>query len=222
MGLKAYAEELHQHWIPIPSVLLNGPGNMPGCKRFPFDSVSMLESTVDACLLKEEELILVLGYLADLEQLEQLTNYLSQDRLRFSKILIDPICGDNGAPYVDTEIIQNYCKLLKFAEYHTPNVTELLLISSKPTLKEAMDWWKSQFPETHLMVTGVTEEHEVGVFYQNGEQSQTYFHPSINGSFSGAGDRFVSKFLKTHFCDGHDPVVSMKISADYVKNLFEI
>ncbi|MCG8525782.1 MAG: hypothetical protein MI748_05355, partial [Opitutales bacterium] len=46
VGLKAYAEELHQHWIPVPSVLLNGPGNMPGCERFPFDSVSMLESTV--------------------------------------------------------------------------------------------------------------------------------------------------------------------------------
>jgi len=223
VGLKAYAEKLHNHWIPIPSIVLNSPGNAPDCQRYPLDSVDLLHKSVQSSLLKTKDFdfILVIGYLANIRQMEQLIDFLSVHRLRFAKVLIDPICGDNGKAYVDYEIISTYPRLLKFAEYHTPNATELKLISGSPSLNEALDWWKAQFPESDLMVTGVKHQKKLRIIHQTASTRNQHVHPKVPGEFSGTGDRFVAQFVISHFVEGKTVLASIEDSAGYVKKTID-
>jgi len=167
--------------------------------------------------LNNKDLILAIGYLANIQQMEQLIEFLRVQRSRFDKVVIDPICGDNGMAYTPEDMISMYPDLLKFAEYHAPNATELELISGKPSLEKALDWWKEKFPQSHLVVTGVKHGEDLGIIHQTVSTRNQYVHPAVPGVFSGTGDRFVAQFLVSHFLEGKDIPISIEDSAHYAK-----
>jgi pyridoxine kinase len=199
VGLKAYAQVLSQHWVPVPSVLLNGPANMLGCKKLTYDAVGMLEATLVALDKRDTPLILVIGYLNDLDQLNAVISFLEKNRDEFAHIIIDPICGDNGKPYVDREIIENYPSLLQFGGMFFPNETEAKLISGKETLDEAQKWWLERFPEADTLITGILVEDSIEVRHLHKGFIENYRHEFYTCQVSGTGDLFLSNTLKARF-----------------------
>ena len=65
VGLKAFMARLGEAALPVPSLLLTGPGNMPGCRRFEFDFAALLDGTLAAVAARSERVVVFVGYLAN-------------------------------------------------------------------------------------------------------------------------------------------------------------
>lgn len=218
VGLKAYAGILHDYWVPVPSLYLNGPGNMPGCRKFRAGAVEMLRSVIETEWEAGTRLVLVVGYIADEAQIRSLIHLLREYRERFESILIDPICGDNGQAYVEAGIIRAYPELLELGHVHFPNVTELQLISGLDNLDAALNWWKQRFPSAILVATGLIERSRIGIVYQS--EGLTFRHDEKlrEPPISGSGDLFLAKVAYLHFVVGKSLPKSVIQSAKFVEN----
>lgn len=222
VGLKAYAQTLSTHWIPVPSLLLNGPGNMPGCKRFAAHGIELLQAVLDTLQVDSKvKPAILIGYLANAQQQRDLIELLRASKALFSTIAIDPICGDQNRPYVSTDIIKNYPQLLALADLHLPNETELKLISGCTNTLEALDWWAINFPASHLIATGIQKGREMGVVHQFKGTIRDHFHEQKGHHLPGAGDLFAGKFIYGYTIEGITVFNSILKSVNFVINRFE-
>ena len=80
VGLKAFLARWGEAALPVPSLLLTGPGNMPGCRRFEYDFAAMLDGTLAAVAARAERVVVFVGYLANAGQVAVVEAAL--DRLR--------------------------------------------------------------------------------------------------------------------------------------------
>ena len=131
VGLKSFLARLGEAALPVPSLLLSGPGNMPGCRRFDTDLAGLLDSTLAALSARGERAAVFVGYLANAGQVAIVEELLDRHRGVVSAVVVDPVSGDDGRAYVSAELIAAWPRLLARATWALPNLTEVELFTGQ-------------------------------------------------------------------------------------------
>lgn len=181
------------------------------------------------------------GFLADARQADKAVEFIEQFAKEDTKILIDPVMGDNGEEYpIYTEAL---CEKMRFlvrrATVITPNLTEALLLlygaqrahvlwkelslmDEERLLKFTESTGKELSKEfdTEVVITGVDlparENHqEIGnLICQDGVQTWVSTVKE-GGSYSGTGDLFAS-VLSAGMVKGMDTVDSVRKAVKFL------
>lgn len=181
------------------------------------------------------------GFLADARQADKAVEFIEQFAKEDTKILIDPVMGDNGEEYpIYTEAL---CEKMRFlvrrATVITPNLTEALLLlygaqrahvlwkelslmDEERLLKFTESTGKELSKEfdTEVIITGIDlparENHqEIGnLICQDGVQTWVSTVKE-GGSYSGTGDLFAS-VLSAGMVKGMDTVDSVRKAVKFL------
>lgn len=180
------------------------------------------------------------GFLADARQADKAVEFIEQFAKEDTKILIDPVMGDNGEEYpIYTEALQKMRFLVRRATVITPNLTEALLLLYGA--RRAHVLWKElslmdeerllKFTEstgkelskefdTEVVITGIDlparENHqEMGnLICKDGVQTWVSTVKE-GGSYSGTGDLFAS-VLSAGMVKGMDTVDSVRKAVKFL------
>ena len=181
------------------------------------------------------------GFLADARQADKAVEFIEQFAKEDTKILIDPVMGDNGEEYpIYTEAL---CEKMRFlvrrATVITPNLTEALLLlygaqrahvlwkelslmDEERLLKFTESTGKELSKEfdTEVVITGIDlparENHqEIGNLICAGDSVQWVTAQKVGGSYSGTGDLFAS-VLSAGMVKGTDTVESVRKAVNFL------
>ena len=181
------------------------------------------------------------GFLADARQADKAVEFIEQFAKEDTKILIDPVMGDNGEEYpIYTEAL---CEKMRFlvrrATVITPNLTEALLLLYGA--RRAHVLWKElslmdeerllKFTEstgkelskefdTEVVITGIDlparENHqEIGNLICQDDNTTWVTAAKEGGSYSGTGDLFAS-VLSAGMVKGMDTVDSVRKAVKFL------
>lgn len=216
VGLKPFIAHLGAAVAAVPSLLLTGPGNMPGCRRFATELGSLLDGTLAAYATQEEKVWLFVGYLAHAGQVDLIERALADHAASITGLLVDPICGDNGRAYVAPELLAAWPRLLARAEWAFPNLTEVELLTGLHG-DDAVAEWRRRHPRQHLIVTGWPLGDRIGTrFYAPDGTLTEQVQPLITGHGSGTGDLFAAIWLREWLLRQASPVQAMMTAANAV------
>lgn len=181
------------------------------------------------------------GFLADARQTDKAVEFIEQFAKEDTKILIDPVMGDNGEEYpIYTEALCEKMRILvRRATVITPNLTEALLLlygaqrahvlwkelslmDEERLLKFTESTGKELSKEfdTEVVITGIDlparENHqEIGnLICQDGVQTWVSTVKE-GGSYSGTGDLFAS-VLSAGMVKGMDTVDSVRKAVKFL------
>lgn len=148
------------------------------------------------------------GYVANNRQVDIISDFIKTFRKPGTKVLVDPVMGDNGQMYCTytTDTCKKMCELAKTADIITPNLTELCILSgadyneltSKSTDNNYFEILSSlaqkviAHQEQNIVVTGILKDNYIynAVFSKS---KSTFVKSEVYGySFSGTGDLFAS------------------------------
>ena len=181
------------------------------------------------------------GFLADARQADKAVEFIEQFAKEDTKILIDPVMGDNGEEYpIYTEAL---CEKMRFlvrrATVITPNLTEALLLlygaqrahvlwkelslmDEERLLKFTESTGKELSKEfdTEVVITGIDlparENHqEIGNLICQDGNTTWVTAAKEGGSYSGTGDLFAS-VLSAGMVKGTDTVESVRKAVNFL------
>ena len=152
-----------------------------------------------------------IGYFGAVDQVAQTARFITALKARFADliILLDPVFGDHGRPYINEDIIIAIRQtLLPLADIITPNQFELSLLSGlKITDSKSAEAALRQLHDTHqqmIVATGISTAQTVtDMAYHKGKIS-CYNAPKQAAGVSGSGDAFAALFL-AHLILQHPP-----------------
>ena len=136
-------------------------------------------------------------------------------------LIVDPAMADHGRMYagLDGACAEKMKELSRRADILIPNLTEAAMLSGKP--------WREQPEEGYIrelvdclgnpcvILTGVgLHPGETGAAYRSGGKTEFYFHPKVEGSYSGTGDLFAACFAGVLLRGLHLPD-AVKTAADF-------
>ncbi len=215
-GLKCVLQVLGARVLAVPSLLLTGLGNVPGHQRFGYDFEANLRGSLHHVADNNHSVVVLIGYLADATQIEEISSVLEDFREIITAIVVDPICGDNGKPYVDAEIIASWPGLLERANWATPNRTEVLLLTGESDLDQGIEQLRERFPTTNWIITSYPLTNGIGNRLIDATTDEIVRSDRIPRAISGAGDLFTSLFIQYHFLQGYTPRMAVLGSAQEV------
>ena len=181
------------------------------------------------------------GFLADARQADKAVEFIEQFAKEDTKILIDPVMGDNGEEYpIYTEALCEKMRILvRRATVITPNLTEALLLlygaqrahvlwkelslmDEERLLKFTESTGKELSKEfdTEVVITGIDlparENHqEIGNLICQDGNTTWVTAAKEGGSYSGTGDLFAS-VLSAGMVKGMDTVDSVRKAVKFL------
>ena len=152
----------------------------------------------------------LLGYLGKKELMniaeECFDNFSAPD----SKIIIDPVFGDNGKLYggFNLEYVKEMAKLLKRADIILPNMTEASFLTGieyrenyEKAYVENMVQALTKISKGTIIITGIELEGKIGeVIYEKGRYEYVFLE-KLPEKYHGTGDIFSSVFT-AHYLSG--------------------
>ncbi len=142
-------------------------------------------------------------------------------------ILVDPAFADGGKLYpgFGEEHIQAMRKLMSYADYTVPNLTEACFITGKEysanlSIDEIKDVMRtlSSYGPSNVIVSGLKfEKGTVGclIYSEGTNEFSEYRTETYPGSYHGTGDLFASAFIGA-VLKGHGIRDAVKIAHDFV------
>lgn len=128
----------------MPTVVLaHHPGHAPSPARVDMPDLLAMGNDILASPGPHPVDAVLVGYVAVAPQIAPIAGLIAEARAWKAGIpvLVDPICGDNGALYVDEMIATEIAAtLLPIADVITPNVTELAALCDPAKVAEGPDW----------------------------------------------------------------------------------
>lgn len=198
VGLRPFLAVWPDQLLPVPSLLLNAPGNHPGCRRH---ATPLAEHLEDVLAIVEAPVDVFVGYLADAEQIRIVLSAVRRHRSRVRRLIVDPVCGDQGRAYVHPDLLAAWPALIAEAELALPNSTELALLSGGDA-SHALTRWIRRFPGVDTLVTGVVgPTATIGTeLHRGGRPTFSVVQPYRPGHYRGTGDAFAALLLRDHLC----------------------
>jgi pyridoxal/pyridoxine/pyridoxamine kinase len=213
VGLKAFITVLGESLVAVPSLLLTGPGNMPGCRRLDYDFAGMLDGALAAVAACGETAWVFVGYLAGEAQVGIVAQALERHADAVEGLVVDPICGDNGRAYVAPGLIAAWPQLLARADWALPNFTELELLTGQCG-DEAVGALRARHPRLGLVVTSWPAAGGVGTrLYGAAGASAEHVQPRVAGGGNGTGDLFAAVWLHEVLQLGARPEIAVGTAA---------
>jgi pyridoxine kinase len=155
---------------------------------------------LDLCINYEA---IIVGYVASDDVLRIFwDDVLSKlNETRHTKVIMDPVMGDNGKVYVHERIVELYKKLLSSNEVKidllTPNQFEMELLTgveiiSWDTVLIALEEFCSKYPKIqNVVITSVAIDEEMYCIGASKGRKFFYKVDEVDAIFSGSGDLFL-------------------------------
>jgi pyridoxal/pyridoxine/pyridoxamine kinase len=201
-GLKMVMSVLGTRTIPVPSLLLSGIGSIPGFRKFGVPFETLLYETLALARQRGDKLLVYIGYLHLPEQAHQIARAIELNRNLIDWVLVDPVSGDHGRPYVPEDLIANWHILLEMADFAFPNITEAYLLGNARQVPFAEEHFETfvagftaRFPRLNCVITSLTRK---GKIYNRLIARNHIFEvsqPLLDARFGGSGDVFASYFI---------------------------
>lgn len=141
------------------------------------------------------------GYLGSNQQMDIVKKYFVQLKQSGTKLLVDPVLGDNGKRYsaFDENSIEKMAELCHNADLITPNYTEACLLAKIPYRKiEAKEAIRlagklsATLSVPSIVITGVPVKNGKSIIvWENGEGTEIPCD-YVKGEYCGTGDAFAS------------------------------
>lgn len=203
-GLTPMLSILGTQVIAMPTILLTATANHSGIRKWPMPIVEQL----DASLRFQQALghcpELFVGYLTGPAQAREISAWLAANRALLGRVYVDPVCGDNGNPYVDPELVGAWGAILRHADIAFPNATEWSLIARANTDIEPDVWWAGHSMPTTIVVTSSTKGRAFGNRVIESGREHFIERPYLKANYRGTGDVFAAYCLEA-LRSGDDP-----------------
>lgn len=168
------------------------------------------------------------GFLGSKRQIEIVKQFIEDFATPETRILIDPVMGDNGKPYATytKEMCQEMKGLAEYADILTPNLTEtcILLNESYPdrplTQLELFDMAKALggYGAKKTVISGITQgTYLSNIIYEKGKKPHLVRTKRIGQVRSGTGDIFAA-ILAADSVNGVDFTDSVKKAAHFIQD----
>lgn len=216
---------------PMPSIVLSS--HTEGFKDIAtFTGKTFIEDATRS--MKENNIYFDLnyiGYLGNIENINQTQNYLKEVRDCIN--IIDPIFADDFKLYsgFDMNYVYKIRELLKYSHIITPNFTEALFLTGRE--KEIREIYNEDYIKDiiydlrelgakNIIITSVpsSKENELKIAVFDGENLTFVTHEKMKKSYTGTGDIFAG-VLCTEVLRGTDLVTASRRSGEFVKDCIE-
>ncbi len=171
------------------------------------------------------------GFLGSDEQIELVENFIVDFKGDDTKIVIDPVMGDDGKIY--TTYTEKMClemkKLVSYADVVTPNITEACVLSDTPYTSEnismdaALDICRKIYDmgAKNIILTGIKTDDTVSNYvYSGGEKGDVFTTPLTKTYYTGTGDLF-SSIICGMFVNGNDIKSCAFFATEFTKKATE-
>lgn len=223
-GLKNFMSILGDKVFPVPTLIISGLGNMTGHQRFNLPFKAILEETLWMAQKHHFQIIVYTGYFNKAQQILETIDVIHHFQNQIRLVIVDPVSGDNGKPYVKPEIIEELPKLSALANWLLPNETELKLLLNLPmetSLENAVSQFKNRYSNSNLVVTGVKRNGQIGNYLMIEGEGQLIEHQFYSKHYSGTGDAFAALFMEFYLFQKLDAQVAVKKAGDQLANLIQ-
>lgn len=166
------------------------------------------------------------GFLGSKKQIKIVSKFINDFRNDKTKIIIDPVMGDNGKPYptYTKEMCEEMKKLVCYADILTPNVTEACILTDtmykeKFTTRELFDMAEKLAKKgaSKIVISGVKMGNYIGnVVYEKDNIKKIIRMKKVGMERSGTGDIFAS-IIAADCINGVDLETSVKKAGSFIK-----
>lgn len=142
------------------------------------------------------------GFLGSHKQVETVLDFINNFKTKITKIVIDPVMGDNGRIYstYSKELCNDMKHLASVADIVTPNITEACVLSDTEYNGETLPEEKllemckkiSALGAKSVIITGHRSISKVENFVYSNGITKSFATPVVPKYFSGTGDVFAS------------------------------
>lgn len=187
---------------PLPTSIFS---NHTGYENYFFDDYTknMREFILNWKKLDLEFEGIATGFLGSKEQIQIVEEFIREFRTERTKVIIDPVMGDNGKlyPTYTEEMRQEMKKLVSYSDILTPNLTECCFLTDTPY--RATGWSKKELFEMaeklssvgadKIVISGISMGNYLGnvVFESNGTK-ELIRTKRVANERAGTGDIFAS------------------------------
>lgn len=172
------------------------------------------------------------GFLGSVRQIEIVKEFIEKFRTGRTRVIIDPVIGDNGKPYpIYTEqMCQAMKELVAYADILTPNLTECCILTDTP-YKET-GWRKeelftmvrklAQVGAQKIVVSGIRMGQYIGnVVYEQGKEPKLIRCKRVGHERSGTGDIFAA-IIAADCVNGVEFEISVRKAAGFIKKCIAV
>ncbi len=171
------------------------------------------------------------GFLGSARQIETVLNFIDDFKRDETKLIVDPVMGDNGTIYstYTKELCDDMARLAARADIVTPNVTEACVLSGMEYSGETVSEDKlrqmaeriSALGAENVIITGHRSKDKVANFvFSNGEH-RSFCTPVVPRYFSGTGDVFASVITGLTAL-GEDVFNAVEYAAEFVHEVTKL
>ncbi len=167
------------------------------------------------------------GFLGSVAQIEMVVRFIEEFRSRRTRVIIDPVMGDNGRIYVTytKEMCDGMKKLIEYADIITPNLTECCRLTDTPYKETGWEEEELYGMARKLMergpgkvvVTGILQGEFIASYVaERGKAPKTIQVHKAGTERSGTGDVFAS-IIAADAVNGIDFEKSVRKASDFVR-----
>ncbi|MBD5157001.1 MAG: pyridoxamine kinase [Butyrivibrio sp.] len=172
------------------------------------------------------------GFLGSAGQIETVRRFIEDFGDGDTKVIIDPVMGDNGKPYptYTSDMCERMKELVCHADILTPNLTEACILTDTPYTPESFTAADYRTLSRKLLDTGaekiVISGISMGSFIANaicerGKEPLLLKQKRIGHERSGTGDVF-SAIIAAESVRGTDFVQSVRKASEFVKKCIRV
>ncbi len=211
---------------PVPTSIFS---NHTGFPQFFFDDYTdkMTEYIKNWKLLNLRFNGILTGFLGSKKQIEIVRDFISDFKDTNTRVIIDPVMGDNGHPYptYTAQMCEEMKKLVQYADILTPNLTEACILTDTPYSPESFtneDYFElihklSNTGAKKIVITGISMGDYIGnVIYEEGQKPHILRQKRAGHERSGTGDVF-SAIIAADAVHDIDFIASVKKASNFVK-----
>ena len=166
------------------------------------------------------------GFLGSKKQIKIVEKFINDFKKENTKIIIDPVMGDNGKPYptYTKEMCDEMKKLVCYADILTPNVTEACILTDTPYKEKfnskelySMAEKLSKKGAGKIVISGVKMGGYIGnVVYEKDGIKKIIRMKKVGMERSGTGDIFAS-IIAADCVNGVDLETSVRKAGNFIK-----
>lgn len=215
---------------PLPTAILS---NHTGYEHFFFDDYThhMQEYIENWRLLGLKFDGIATGFLGSAEQIRIVEHFIGEFRAEGTKVIIDPVMGDNGElyPTYTQEMQQEMKKLVSYADILTPNLTEACFLTG--TTWRPGHWTQeelfrlaeelSRYGAEKVVISGIQMGEYLGnVVYETSGTKKVLRKKRVGRERAGTGDIF-SSIIAADCVNQVDFTDSVRKAADFIQACME-
>ena len=165
------------------------------------------------------------GFLGSEHQIEVVTDFIKKFTSADTKLIVDPVMGDDGKIY--TTYTHSMCvamkKIAAHADVVTPNITEGSVLADVPYTSEFISQDAAvdicikihALGAKNVVLTGVKDKDIISNYVYDGKITKKYSCPLMPTYFSGTGDVF-SSIIASDITNGKSVFESVEFATDYI------